>query len=169
MKKKPIVTVFIVALVLALAYVAVFLYERSKVALIVDDEAAWDLRDASPQKKVIVTKDGMIARYVSEDDTSYVGDIQDTFVIPKEDATVETWYACDGKGFVSLNVEGISPAYSAPDSLSDVVGKLQFESGYCPETYSCKGYKDGWFSIEIDGRIGYIREEYVCWDAIDTY
>ena len=31
---------------LALACAAVFLYERSKVALIIDDEAARDLRDA---------------------------------------------------------------------------------------------------------------------------
>ena len=101
MKKKPIVFTLIVIVALALACAAVFLYERSKVALIIDDEAAWDLRDASPHKKVIITNDGIVARY-----------------------------ACDGKG-------------------NDLVA----------------GYRDGWFAIEMNGNIGYIREEYVSWDA----
>lgn len=103
MKKKPIVFTLIAIVALALACAAVFLYERSKVALIIDDEAAWDLRDASPHKKVIITNDGIVARY-----------------------------ACDGKG-----------------------------------SYLVAGYRDGWFAIEMNGNIGYIREEYVSWDAID--
>lgn len=41
MKKKPIVITLIAVVVLALACAAVFLYERSKVALIIDDEVAW--------------------------------------------------------------------------------------------------------------------------------
>lgn len=168
MKRKPIITAITIAFLLGLACAAVFFYERSKMALIIDDEASWDIRDASPRKKVIITKDGVTARYLSEDGISYVGGIQDTVIFPKADATVETWYACDGKGFVGLGEEGTKPAYAAPDSLSEVVGELQFERGYCPDTYNCKGYKDGWFAIEINGNTGYIREEYVYWDAIDT-
>ena len=45
---------------------------------------------------------------------------------------------------------------------------LRFEWGYCPDSYSCKGYRDGWFAIEIEGVTGYVSEEYVWWDAIDT-
>lgn len=95
MKKKPIVFTLIAIVALALACAAVFLYERSKVALIIDDEAAWDLRDASPHKKVIITNDGIVARYVSEDETSYFGDIQDDFTVAKKEAIVETWDAID--------------------------------------------------------------------------
>ena len=146
-----------------------FFQGRAEVAEVISDELAWDLRDSSPQEKVIVTGDGTLARYVSENETSYTGSIQDTITVSKNEATVEIWYACDGKGFVSLNEEGIKPAYAAPDSLSGVVGELQFEMGYCPEAYSVTSYKDGWFSIEIDGSIGYIREEYVCWDVISSY
>lgn len=168
MEKKPVIFTLVAIVVLALACAAIFLYERSKVALLVDDEAAWDLRDASPQMKMIISEGGMVARYLTEDEDNYIGDIQDTVSVPKSRAMVETWYASDGKGFVGLKEEGIKPAYAAPDSLSDVVGELQFEKGYCPDTYCCKGYKDGWFSIEINGVTGYIREEYVYWDAIDT-
>ena len=129
MNKKAVIFAVIAVVVLALACAAVFLHERAQVADIIDDEAAWDLRDASPQKKVIIT---------------------------------------DGRGFVFLNEEGTRPAYAAPDSLSEVVGELRFEWGYCPDSYSCKGYRDGWFAIEIEGVTGYVSEEYVWWDAIDT-
>ena len=129
MNKKAVIFAVIAVVVLAFACAAVFLHERAQVADIIDDEAAWDLRDASPQKKVIIT---------------------------------------DGRGFVFLNEEGTRPAYAAPDSLSEVVGELRFECGYCPESYSCKGYRDGWFAIEIEGVTGYVSEEYVWWDAIDT-
>ena len=129
MNKKAVIFAVIAAVVLSLACAAVFLHERAQVADIIDDEAAWDLRDASPQKKVIIT---------------------------------------DGRGFVFLTEEGTRPAYAAPDSLSEVVGELRFEWGYCPDSYSCKGYRDGWFAIEIEGVTGYVSEEYVYWDAIDT-
>ena len=129
MNKKAVIFAVIAVVVLAFACAAVFLHERAQVADIIDDEAAWDLRDASPQKKVIIT---------------------------------------DGRGFVFLNEEGTRPAYAAPDSLSEVVGELRFEWGYCPDSYSCKGYRDGWFAIEIEGVTGYVSEEYVWWDAIDT-
>lgn len=168
MKKKPVIFTLIAIVVLALGSAAVFLYERSKVALIIDDEAAWDLRDTSPHKKVIITNDGIVARYVSEDETSYFGDIQDDFTVAKKDARVETWYACDGKGNVLLSEPGTEPVYVAPDSLSEVIGKLEHIKGDCPESYLVAGYRDGWFAIEMNGNIGYIREKYVSWDAIDT-
>ena len=169
MKKRTAIILFSVVVVIFLAVTGVFLYERSRVAMIIDDEAAWDMRDASPQKEVIIAKDGTIARYVSEDEASYVGDIQDTFIISKKDATVETWYACDGKGFVYLKEFGETNAFLQPSSDSEVVGKLYFEQGYVPDTYRCLGYKDGWFKVEIGGQIGYVSEEYVNWDAIDTF
>lgn len=156
-----------VTLIVAIA--AIFLYERAQVALIIDDEAAWDLRDASPQKKVIITEGGMVARYLAEDEDNYIGGIQDTVWIPKSRAMVETWYACDGRGVVFLNEEGTKPAYAAPDSLSSVVGELVSEMGCCPDSYSVVGYRDGWFAIDMGGNVGYVREEYVYWDAIDTF
>ena len=168
MNRKPVIFTIIAAVVLVLAFAAVFLHGRVQVAHIIDDEAAWDLRDASPQKKVIITEGGMVARYLTEDEDNYIGGIQDSVWIPKSRAMVETWYASDGRGFVFLNEEGTRPAYAAPDSLSEVVGELRFERGCCPESYSCKGYRDGWFTIDIDGATGYVREEYVYWDAIDT-
>lgn len=67
-----------------------------------------------------------------------------------------------------MSEPGTEPVYAAPDSLSEVIGKLEHIKGDCPESYLVAGYRDGWFAIEMNGNIGYIREEYVSWDAIDT-
>ena len=168
MRKRTFIISLAAVIALALAAAVLVIYERTKVAMIVDDERAWDLRDASPQKKVIITEGGMVARYLTEDEDNYIGEIQDSMWIPKSRAMVETWYACDGRGVVFLNDEGAKPAYEAPDSLSSVVGELLFERGYCPGSYDVAGYRDGWFAIDMGGNVGYVREEYVYWDAIDT-
>ena len=166
-RKLPIAVVFLILLASGM-FGVIKIYRQYQAADIISDEAAWDLRDASLHKKVIITEGGMVARYLTEDEDNYIGDIQDTVWIPKSRAMVETWYACDGRGVVFLNEEGTKPAYEAPDSLSEVVGELQFERGYCPDSYDVVGYRDGWFAIDMSGNVGYVREEYVYWDAIDT-
>ena len=168
MRKRTVIIALAAVFVLALSAAVLVMYGRTRVAMIVNDERAWDLRDASPQKKVIISDGGMVARYLTEDEDNYIGEIQDSVWIPKSHAMVETWYASDGRGIVYLNEAGEMPAYAAPDSLSEVVGELQFEYGYCPDSYDVVGYRDGWFAIDMSGNVGYVREEYVYWDAIDT-
>ena len=167
-RRRGLVATVVLILLAAGLFGVIKLYRQNQVADIISDEAAWDLRDASPHKKVIITEGGMVARYLAEDEDNYIGGIQDTVWIPKSRAMVETWYACDGRGVVFLNEEGTKPAYEAPDSLSSVVGELLFERGYCPDSYDVVGYRDGWFAIDMSGNVGYVREEYVWWDAIDT-
>ena len=172
--KKVTVVIFSAIVVLALVFAGLWLCERSKIASIIDDEAAWDLRDSSPRMKVIVLEDGTVARFVAEDESTYTGDVQDTFTVDKDDASVEVWYACDGQGIVYLKDFGKVAAYSEPDdggcSGSGVVGTLVYEEGYVPETYRCLGYRDGWFKVELAGGVvGYVSEKYLVWDAIDSF
>ena len=169
MKKRTIIIALAIVFVLALSSVLLVMYERTKVAMIVDDERAWDLRDASPQKKVIISEGGMVARYLTEDEDNYIGEIQDSVWIPKSRGMVETWYASDGRGIVYLKEFGAAPSYAEPDSMSAVVGSLIHEEGTCPCAYDCLEYKDGWFKIRISGMEGYIHEKYVLWDAIDSF
>ena len=169
MRKRTIIIALAAVLVLALAAAVLAMYERTKVATIVDDELAWDLRDASPQMKVIISEGGMVARYLTEDEDNYIGEIQDSVWIPKSRAMVETWYASDGRGIVFLKEFGEMPAYAEPDSSSEVAGTLIHEEGACPCVYDCCGFRDGWFAVELGSAVGYINEEYVLWDAIDTF
>lgn len=167
--KKSIIAAIAAVIALALVAAVLVMYGRTKVATIVDDERAWDLRDASPQMKVIISEGGMVARYLSEDEDNYIGEIQDTVSIPKSRAMVETWYASDERGIVYLKDFGEAPAYAEPDSTSAVVGKLNYEEGLCPDVYDCLSFEDGWFKLRISGTEGYINEKYVLWDAIDTF
>lgn len=173
MKKKPIIYALIVAVLLALAYAAVFLYERSKVAMIIDDEAAWDVRDSlssATQMKVVLLPEGTVARYVSEDSDFYTVDIQDSFIVPKEGTIVETWSAADGKGVVFMKEPGMVQVLYEPDLMAGVKCDLTYEEGECPCTYKCRGLKDGWYEIEMwEGESGYVQAQYMNWDAIDTF
>lgn len=173
MKKKPIIYALIVAVILAIAYVAVFMYERSKVALIIDDEAAWDVRDSlcyATQMKVVILPEGTVARYVCEDTETYTVEIQDSFIIPKEGAIVETWSAADGRGVVFMKEPGMVQVQYEPDLNAGVKCELAYEEGECPSTYKCRGLKDGWYEIEMwEGESGYIQAQYMSWDAIDTF
>lgn len=93
-RKRTIICIVIFLLVGAGLFGIGRLLIMGKVAeKIVNDEAAWDLRDASPRMKVIITEGGMVARYLDEDEDNYIGDIQDTVFIPKSRAMVETWDA----------------------------------------------------------------------------
>lgn len=129
MKKKPIVFTLIAIVALALACAAVFLYERSKVALIIDDEAAWDLRDASPHKKVIITNDGIVARY-----------------------------ACDGKGNRPSYIRAAGHELAVPmyekfcQLLCEAAGR-PVQKGVFGADMQCALINDGPVTIVIDSRI----------------
>lgn len=144
MKKKPIVFTLIAIVALALACAAVFLYERSKVALIIDDEAAWDLRDASPHKKVIITNDGIVARYVSEDETSYFGDIQDDFTVTIDGKVVSGI----GQGLFSL--VGVENGDTEEDARWLAAKAVQ--KGVFGADMQCALINDGPITIVIDSR-----------------
>ncbi len=169
MRRRTIIIALVAVVVLALSAALLVMYERTKVAMIVNDERAWDLRDASPQNKVIISDGGIVARYLTEDEDYYIGEIQDSMRIPKSRAVVETWYASDGRGVVYLKEFGTAPAYAGPDSASEFVGNLIYGEGFCPCVYDCLGYEDGWFKVSIAGSEGYINEDLVLWDTIDTF
>lgn len=112
--RKVSIVIFSAIVVLALVFAGLWLCERSEIASVIDDEAVWDLRDSSPRMRIIVLEDGTVARFVAEDETTYTGDVQDTFTVDKEGASVEVWYACDGKGIVYLKDFGRVDAYAEP-------------------------------------------------------
>lgn len=47
MKKRSAIILPVAVVVIILAIAAIFLYERSKVAMIIDDEAVWDAIDTN--------------------------------------------------------------------------------------------------------------------------
>jgi len=122
-----------------------------------------------PEMKVIIDNEGNVGRYIGENETSYQGETQDSYRIEKEKAHIDTMKACEGEGILTLKDTGKKPVFSRPDTESDTVGIIIHEQGYVPETYRCLGYIKGWFLADVDGIPGFIREELVNWDPINTF
>jgi len=131
--------------------------------------AVRDESGSGPEMMIIVDNEGMIGRYVGEDETSYHGEIQDDYWVEKDKAHIETVKAVDGRGILSLKEPGKKPAYSLPDVTSEVAGTLIHEEGYVPETYRCLGYLKGWFLADLNGVAGFIQEDLVAWDAVNSF
>ncbi len=128
------------------------------------------VQDGGEYSMKVVVKDGnCIGRLVEEKANVYVASIQDDYEVSKKDAHVEVWKAADGKGVVYLKDFGKQKVYSSPDSNSKVVGKIEYEDGYLPDTYPCLGLENGWFKIRLDDKTGYIKASLMNWDAINTF
>ena len=117
------------------------------------------------QMKVVILPDGTVARYVSEDETSYTATVQDTITVPKEGAKVETWSAADGRGVVYMKGPGCISIHAEPDIESKTVSMFATPAGNSPHVFKCRGFRDGWY--EISG--GFVQAQYMNWDAIDTF
>ena len=173
MKKRTLVIGLVSLAVLILAYCATFLYGRSKVAMIIDDEATWDVLDSllyATQMKVVILTDGTVARYVNEDEDTYTVDIQDSFLVRKEGTSVEIWSAAEGKGIVYMKTPGMVQVLYEPDPTAGVKCDIIYEEGMCPDTYRCLGLNDGWYEISLgEGGTGFIPAQLMIWDVFDTF
>lgn len=125
--------------------------------------------NGGPEMKVIIDDEGNPGRYIGENDTSYQGEAQDSYWIEKNKARTEIMKACEGQGILTLKDTGRKPVFSRPDTQSDTVGTMIHEKGYVPEVYCCLGYIKGWFLADVDGIAGFIREDLVNWDPINTF
>lgn len=125
--------------------------------------------NGGPEMKVIIDSEGNVGRYIGENETSYQGETQDFYWIEKDKARTEIMKACEGEGILTLKDTGTKPVFTRPDTQSDVAGTMIHEEGYVPEVYRCLGYTRGWFLADVDGKSGFIQEDLVNWDAINTF
>jgi len=119
--------------------------------------------------KVVVSGDEVIGRLVEDTGDYYIVETQDRFQTEKKGKYVENWKASDGKGVIYMWDYGTEKAYSKPDTDSPVAFELLYERGYVPETYECKGYRNGWYEVELNGAKAYVKDDNVIWDAIDSF
>ena len=60
---------------------------------------------------------------------------------------------------------------------SPVIGQISDRPGEMPDVFPCLGLVDGedksrdwqWFKLKIDGKIGYVKQGLMLWDAIDSH
>lgn len=131
--------------------------------------------------KVVMTSDGGLYRFIGTSGDSYLVDAQDYGLVPKEGARVETFSAENGQGiliiknreFKSVNIR------RQPTTKSDVIGRIKDKRGELPVVLKCLGMAEErnvnggleyyWYKVEVNGKTGYVREDLMMWDAVDTY
>ena len=129
------------------------------------------MADAQSMKVVIDSKGEELGRLVRTNSTTYTVSLQDDYDVPKVGNRVVTYSADKGQGIIYRHPDrsGNINVRKRPSTKSDVVAKIP-DPGYdLPDPYDCLGKVNGWYKIKIDGKIGYVREDLVCWDAICTF
>ena len=124
------------------------------------------------REKVVVQNDGsVVGRYVRETKTAYIANPLDwEITAPKKDHRVEIWTPEKGKGFVCRkdNVRGNINVRKGPSTKTAVVAQITEEDSkkdYPENTFKCLGKTKQWFKISIKGKVGYVRQDLVDWDA----
>jgi uncharacterized protein YgiM (DUF1202 family) len=123
---------------------------------------------AQSMKMVVDTKGNVVGRYVQTNKTTYTVEVQDDFEVPISGNKVVTFSAENGQGVIYC-VSGKVNVRSTPSTDGAIVGKFICEEGDLPETHRCLGKVNGWYKTEVNGKVGYVRQDLVEWDGMDTF
>lgn len=131
--------------------------------------------------KVVMTPDGGLFRFIGTSGDNYLVEAQDYGLVSKEGARVETFSAENGQGILTIKNREFQSVNirQQPTTKSDVIGRIKDTRGKLPVVLKCLGVAEErdvngcleyyWYKVEVNGKIGYVREDIMTWDAIDTY
>ena len=129
------------------------------------------------QAKVVIDQQGNVSRYLADCGDSYLVDIQDYGLVKKSEGHIEEYSAEKGNGYLVINDETVQTRVNVrkyPSVKSKKIGSIAYLPGELPEVYPCLGYvyeEDNgyWFKLKIGNKIGYVAEQFMIWDAINSY
>ncbi len=140
----------------------------------------WDpagaMRKYRTSAKVVIDAQGNKSRYIGRCGDSYLVDVQDYGLVKQAGSRVVEYSAANAQGILTQNSEE-APRVNVrrrPTTKSAVIATISDAEGELPAVYPCLGYTDGqddgmWYKTRVNGRIGYIRQDLMLWDAIDTF
>lgn len=124
----------------------------------------------SQSMKMVVDSEGyIVGRYVRTNANTYTVMVQDDYDVPKEGNKVVIFRAENGEGVIWPKNWGRVNVRSIPSTSGQIIGKLIYFYGDVPFTYDCLGKKNGWYKTIVNGKVGYVREDLVEWDGMDTF
>lgn len=134
------------------------------------------LRKYRTSAKVVIDADGHKSRYIAESGDNYFVEVQDYALVPKAGSRLEEYSAENGQGCLVINGDAASRVNvrRRPTAKSPVIRTVRDIEGELPGVYPCLGMvmsDDGymWYKARVNGRTGYIRQDLMLWDAIDSY
>ena len=112
-----------------------------------------------------------MGRLVKVNAKTYTVSVQDDYDVPKAGNHVEVFSAAKGQGIVYRDLErrGNINVRKGPSTKTAVIAKIPDCEGMLPDAYDCLGIVKGWYKINIDGKIGYVRADLMEWDGMCTF
>ncbi len=141
----------------------------------------WDKNNAyyvhRKQAKVVIDKHGNVSRYLADCGDSYLVDVQDYGLVKRSEGRIEEYSAEQGKGYLVLADDVVKTRVNVrlrPVEGSKKIGSIAYRPGEIPEVFPCLGYvyekdKGYWFKLKVNGKTGYVAEQFMIWDAINSY
>ena len=125
---------------------------------------------AQSMKVVVKTNGEEVGQYVKTNTTTYTVSNPEEFEVPKAGHKVVTYSAENGQGVLFRNNEktGNFNVRQQPNTKAPVVARIP-EDDTAPMLYPCLGKVNGWYKTKVNGKIGYIREDLMWWNAIDIF
>lgn len=120
-------------------------------------------------KMVVDSEGNVVGRYVRTNANSYMVEVQDIYDVPKAGNKVVTFRAENGQGVIWCKDFGKVNVRSIPSIKGKIIGKLIYEEGMVPDTYPCLGKVKNWYKVSVNGKTGYVREDLIEWDGMDTF
>jgi len=119
-------------------------------------------------KMVLDNMGNVVGRYVSTNENTYTVSVQDDFVVPKAGHKVVVFSAANKQGILYTKRTHVN-IRQQPTTESPVVTQISYEKGSVPETYPCIGKVNDWYKIRVKGKEGYVRQDLVIWDGMDSF
>ncbi len=141
------------------------------------DSPWWEtLPQSATSAKVVIDSNGNEARYIADCGDSYFISVQDFVFVKKAGSRIVEYDARKGKGCIYIAGDGARRVNvrRAPSTNSPVVCRISDSGEYVPEVYPCLGMVAGddgheWYKTKVNGKTGYIRQDLMQWDAINTF
>ena len=120
------------------------------------------------KKMVLDNMGNVVGRYVSTNENTYTVNVQDNFEVPKAGHKVVVFSAANKQGILYTKRTHVN-IRQQPTTESPVVTQISYEKGSVPKTYPCIGKVNDWYKIRVKDKEGYVRQDLVEWDGMDSF
>ncbi len=131
-------------------------------------------------EKVAIDKQGNVGRYLGDCGDSYLVLMQDYALMKKSESHIEEYSAAKGNGIVTISdiVDHRVNVRMRPNEKCKIIGTISATPhGELLKVFKCLGfvYDDSdkwggyWWKIQFGNRVGYVAQQFMLWDSIDTY
>lgn len=117
---------------------------------------------------VIDSRGNVVGRYVRTNADTYTICVQDNVEVPIVGNKVVVFRAADGKGVLYTQKTHVN-IRQEPNTTSIVLTQISRSKNGVSDTYPCLGKTGEWYKIIAKGVVGYVREDLVIWDGMNSF